>query len=245
MDAPHWDIALTQQLLLRKPLNGHLVAMESFNSILDRLRHARYHYHCVARPWAEILERARSAEERWRILGWRDKDGGERFQREQEQVERSANLVACVQAMHAIPDTLAFLLFYCLISPTQPNRSERSINVKNVIKWLAYHDSGAPFGAILREITESPTYLRLDALSNHGKHRSIVSDTMAADVTGTDTVPLRLRFRAFSYDGAKYPSVDALPLLRDEFDRINPLIAKCGNLLNSYLSAQPDRPRSE
>lgn len=239
-----WDVPLTRQLLLRKLGKRYPATSDSLFSILDRLSHARYHYHKVAGPWAAIMERARSADERWRILGWRDDDDEESHRREEERIERSANLVACVQALHAIPDTLAFMLFYCLDVSLPPKRYESDVSIKNLIAWLANHSDAGPFVDLLTKLIAPPTYSHLEALSNHAKHRSIVSDTMLADATGTDTVPLRLRFRAFAFKGNNYASVDALPLLQQEFDRINPLILECGALLNAYLNARPDRARS-
>lgn len=244
MTTPKWDLRLTQQLLLRKLGKRHQATSDSLFSILDRLSHARYHYHQVAGPWADIMERARSAEERWHILGWRDNDDEESHRRRDERIERSANLVACVQALHAIPDTLAFLLFYCLDVTLPPKRYESDASVKNLITWLTNHPDAGPFVDLLSRLIAPPSYTHLEALSNHAKHRSIVSDTMHADVTGTDKVPLRLRFRAFAFKGKDYASVDALPLLQEEFDRINPLVLECGVLLNAYLGTRPDRPRS-
>ena len=243
MSELEWDLRITQQLMLRKLGKRFQTASDSLFSIFDRLDHARYHYHQVAAPWAEIMERARSADERWRILGWRIKDDEERFQRQVEQTERTANLVACVQALHAIPDTLAFMLFYCLDVALPPKRKESDISIGNVVRWLGAHVNGTPFVEVLTKLTSSPGYAQLAALSNHGKHRSIVSDMMHADVTGTDTVPLRLRFRAFAFKGTQYASVDALPLLRQEFDRITPLILECGALLDAHLGSLPDRAR--
>jgi len=235
-----WNVQLTVNLLREKLNNGHEEARRSLISVLDRQEYARYHYHEVATRWSELMTKASSADERWRILGWTSSKE-ERDLLNEVRLVMSANLIACVQTLHAIPDTLAFALFHSLQLSLPRGKDESHINAGSVGRWLAANPDLAIFSRVLQTILTSPTFLHLQALSNHGKHRSIIEDSMSADVTGTDTVPMRLRFAGFSFKGMKYPIVDALPLLATEFDRMSPIIIECGQMLNSYLELSPDR----
>jgi len=232
-----WNFGFTRQLLFKKIRSRHFEATASLSSVLERMHHARYHFHQVSTPWTELLAKAENPFERLRILGWRATDE-ERDQQREEAIKRSANIVACVHALHAVPDTFAFALYHCLEMPKRENES--GINVTSVCKWLESQPGAEAFRDVLNELVASKSYAHLSALSNHAKHRSIIEDKVFSDATGTDPVPLRLTFGEFSYKDVVYTKQEALPLLQTEFDRINPIVISAGGLINAYLSSRPD-----
>lgn len=240
MVSADWDFQRTKELIFRRVKKGHLEAVASLTSVIDRLDHARYHYGQITRPWADLLTRAQCSEELWRMLGF----GATRDELEvlaQDRIARSANIVACTQALHSIPDTLAFAVFNCLEMPFPRGKSIDDVSVSSVSSWLKYHPEGRRFRSVFGELTGAPAYRHLAALSNHAKHRSIIGDRVSADLTGKDDTPIRLYFKEFSFKRRHYPRMEALPLLQGEFNRINKLVLTCGNHISAYLELRPDR----
>lgn len=234
-----WNVGFTQRLLFYKVRPRHIEAGASLRSVSDRMHHARYHFHQVNAPWSELLQKAENLRDRMRLLGWGASEEELDEQRE-EAIRRTANIVACVQALHAVPDTMAFALYHCLELTLPDDKYESDINVSLICKWLKDRSDLRAFQEILQELTTGDTYMHLSALSNHAKHRSIIGGKVFADATGTDPLPLRLTFAEFRYKNAYYAQRDALQLLQIEFDRINPIVIKCGMLIDAYLADKPN-----
>lgn len=235
-----WDLGLTQKLVFSKIRLRPVEALASLNSVVDRMDHSRYHYHQVMTPWAETLLEAERTGDTFKILGWGITED-ERAEHFEKAIQRSANVIACVHALHAVPDTLAYALYHCTDMTLPTGKRESDISVGLMKGLLALHPGGEPFRDLLEELTTDTSYDHLSALSNHAKHRSIIADRVFADATGKDPVPLRLTFGRFSYKGQDFAQQEALPLLQAEFDRINKIVMKCGTMVNEYLNSKPDR----
>lgn len=254
MDEHVWDVPTGLYLISRK-LNDwndeelqarSIAAQDSLKSVSARLSHAAHHHDEVNASWLRFDERASNKKtatsKLFRVQG-EPLDSHEWFG-EAGTITRSAHLVACVQALHSIPDTLAYAVYFCFELKT-PAR-ERDISVKSVKRELASNAHAQFACEALASLTDGGRYGHIDALSNHAKHRSIVEDSVRGNPNAGKDAPISLRFNAFTYETTgnipvSYVAIDALPLLQSELSRMQSIVNRFGIALNAYLSTLPNR----
>lgn len=227
-----WDLQQTRQLigdLFGK--NQLLLARQSLNSTLDRLRFAGFHFHEAMARWDQHLEDIKEFHPFEVALGLGDEEV--EHQRAKRMDELSAHVQACVQSLHAIPDILAHGIYYGLALNMKYPLAERKIAAWSVSEKLALDPSLHQLNDLFRFIYGSGDFEYLDALNNHGKHRSIVNTAVGSDLTGEAKDPISLQFSDFKYSGANHDRRDIRTVLTDEYERISKGIVDGGvELLN-------------
>jgi hypothetical protein len=149
-----------------------------------------------------------------------------------------ANIVACLQSLHCLADTLAHAIYYSSglnLSPRTALR-ERDISNKKVIAALSPLPKFSTVQSILQQVADSAEFKYLSAIVNHSKHRSIIKPVVAVDFR-TDA-PYAIEFSAFTYAGEDYEMRDVKKVLEPTYSILSSKMAECGIALNAALRAE-------
>jgi len=149
----------------------------------------------------------------------------------EQKFKARANIVACVQSIHAISDILSHATYYALNLTNAKN--DREITVHNVVRWLDQVTDCKALRDHLIELLTHEDYKYIRALANHSKHRSIVSLGLSFNMLKTGNEMKELVFPSFSYEGKDYPQRKVFELLESEFDRQGKLVMGIGAAINA------------
>lgn len=234
-----WDIELTRQLVdAMIGLNQSMKARESMISCQQRIQYSLIHQETAVKLWDDYLA----------MLSRTSARSGQLQGEEERQAEArallniGANIHACVQSLHAIPDILAHALYYSIgLNHTAPARRERDITAKSVAKSLAADASLGELSNQLQTVYKDGEFPYLDALNNNGKHRSLIQARPLARIGVPFEETYTLELLGFEYDDIPYEKRPAIPFLRKEHLRIFRRVMECGNTMNSILAAKTGR----
>jgi hypothetical protein len=231
---PVWDVKATKELILS--LYGkeqYIKAQQSLNSSLQRRDFARFHYFVIFDRWGTHLDDIKNEDPINIVLACADEVVSDR--RAQRMDELAAHVHSCVHSLHTIPDTMAHAIYYGLGLNLSLPLKERKITAAAIARGLDSDGSLKRMGDLFRSIYASGEFTYLDALNNHGKHRSMVQPATWFDMTEKSTQPITLEFSEFSYDGVSYARREIKPVLSSEYERISKSIVDCGVELMSVL----------
>lgn len=231
---PIWNMQETRELIA--DLYGKdqmLLARESLNSVVDRRDFAHFHFHEAMDRWEQHLIDIKDCNPVVVALGCGIEEIDNR--RAQRMDELAAHVQACVHSLHTIPDIMAHALYYSLALDSISPLKERDIAAKKVTKKLIGDTSLQQLKDLFESMYSSGNFDYLDALNNHGKHRSIVRTAIWSDLTGKAENPIELQFSDFSYDGTRHKGRDIRSILTSEYERIARNIIDCGNELLRIL----------
>jgi hypothetical protein len=208
--APTWHIAPLRAWVIRTHGDEQWRRVnECLQSVFERQGFAKYHHGEVKRllhdPLAELPHFDRVA---WtlgvEVDGMEETFGTVRFM-------AAAHVLATVQTMHALVDTLAQVLRYVFALPS--NDPEYAPPAKKVHENLPDGRIKDLFG----ELIQHPEGEYLEALSNRSKHHSIVAVgySIPLDEGGTEG----LMWRPFTNKRKSYPARPVRDTLVAEFQR--------------------------
>lgn len=236
---PRWNCQETRQLIA--DLYGAdqmLLARESLNSVIDRRSFARIHFQEASKRWEQYLMDIKDCHPFEILVGSGISEiDNLRFER---MLELGAHVHACVHSLHTIPDIMARGLYYGLALNKVAPLGERAISVQSVTKAIAGDSTLEDLNGIFKSMYSSGDFPYLQALNNHGKHRSIVQTAIWSDLTGDAEVPISLQFSDFTYDKEKHTGRDILAVLTEEHDRISRSVIDCGVELWNVLKQRKD-----
>lgn len=222
-----WDLKETRELILR--LHGKeqfLKANQSLNSALQRRDFARFHYFEAFDRWRAHLEDIKHEDPIEVVLACADEIANER--RAQRMDELAAHVHSCVHSLHAIPDTMAHALYYGMALNLSSPLKERQITATSIAKLLDADSSLTELSRLFQSIYTGGDFAYINALNNHGKHRSMVRPSTWFDMTGKATAPITLEFSDFSYDEVSHARREIQPVISREYERISKGIVDCG-----------------
>lgn len=232
--SPVWDLEATRKIIGK--LYGKdqlLLARQSLNSAIDRRDFAHFHFHEAMKRWDQHLIDVKDCDPIEAVFGSGDDEIDD--ERARRMHELGAHVHACVQSLHTIPDIMAHGLYYGLALNQPSPLGERAISAKSVTEKLAGDPSLHGLQNLLKLMYSSGNFEYLDALNNHGKHRSIVQTAVWADLTGESKDPISLKFSGFKYSGTQRDGRDIRTVLTSEYERLARCIIDCGIELFSIL----------
>ena len=230
-----WDIRATRELIRsRFGREQAKLASPPIQSMLDRLKYARFHFYAAKDGFLAYVDddlKARSLLEVWLTDDPVEADRNDRFH-----IEIGSHVLGCVQGIHAVADIAAHAAYYSLaIDTTDLVLPETAIANVSVVKLLKPNSSFSAVCRILKSIANDGNAQHIAALSNHAKHRSLISVGLHEDQTVTGTDRHALKFPAFSYKGKNYQPVQVLQLLESEVDRVGLATHQLGNAIHATL----------
>ena len=206
-------------------------------SVVERQNYARYHYQEASDLFLEFARERLAGASLIEVVFSSDDDTRSDFQELITKV--GANVLACVQSMHAVADILAHAVYYALgLNLTKDGLSESAITANAVIDRTTAAPDYREVGSFLSTLVHGGQFAHVAALANHGKHRSIIRPSVSEDMTGEAPVRHTLKFAEFMYKKHKYPEVDARTFIQQEYDRASVLVVDTGNALNAVLQAK-------
>lgn len=223
-------------------LRGHVTALfgpdqlavvnSCLRTIQDRLTFAGYHWREAERLTDSFMAHREPWELTAAMMGAYDTTD-QRFV--DARFQAYAHVVACVHSMHALFDNTTHLVYFALGLNLPPARKldERDVTWGNVRKLLPAGDTRDGLQAWI----DSPEFGYITALSNHSKHRSIISVPYSVNFEEED-VRHGLRFSPFECYGIQYPAKWALPTLSEEYGRQEASIFRIGTSINEALKAR-------
>ncbi len=235
---PRWDLGEVRNLAERLAGRGATVG-PSAQSTWFRMEYARHHLHESDRLLSRYVDEHIA---RHGIL-IAARNGSDREAREAFEVlmiEAGAEILACVQGIHAVADLMANTVYHALEMDKRPDALK---------PWRIHHDRVLhrlsntpdvqaslikPFGAL----GSGGSFDHINALANSGKHISIIRPSLSEDWTGTRPVRHGFKLPPFDYHGAPFGEVYVNDLLEAEFDRCNRALVDAGVALNALLRAR-------
>lgn len=236
--APSWDLGEVRDLAERLAGRGATVG-PSAQSTWFRMEYARHHFHESDRLLSHYVDEHIA---RHGIL-LAARHGADREAREAFEVlmiEAGAEILACVQGIHAVADLMANTVYYALEMDKGPDALK---------PWRIHHGSvlqrlrGKPDlqGALIQPFEAlgvGGDFDHINALANSGKHIKIVRPSLSEDHTGTRPVRHGFKLPAFEFHGTSFGEVYVRDLLEAEFGRCNRALVDAGVALNSVLRAR-------
>jgi hypothetical protein len=230
-----WNLEKTKALVeaqLGEAQSKHL--SDSLSSIADREFFAGYHFHEHKRLLKEGLDAKYGAEFAMdAILPITETN----IQEHVEMSKRvSAHIIALIQSMHALGDTLAFSVAYALgLNIGDSGIQERDISFKRVIDESRKRMGTIPLADKLSEIYTNEEFRYLSALANHCKHRSIIEPKVTFFPQEAPEAVYALKFNGFNFNGAEYPPRLAVEFMEPLYIWLTHKIVECGICLNEIL----------
>lgn len=233
---PPWDLQLTRnQIQLRYGDEQLQVVRRCLESIVDRQRYAAYHFHEHKRLLTAHIDDQLVSKSIYQITLAFEPD--EQVTLDLCLTQVSANIVACIQSLHALADILAHVVYYSLGLNKGPRAlKEREIGLSSLIRMLAKESDHAELHKNLNSISTHPDFIYLSALVNHSKHRSIVGTVLSVDPPAAGKPPYVLLFDEFTYREFHYARREIEPFLEPTYAWLSQSIVSCGNALNNLLA---------
>ncbi|QLQ02290.1 MAG: hypothetical protein HZY77_04945 [Thiobacillus sp.] len=233
---PRWDVALTRQLIEQRYGREQLYrARHCLRAVHERQRHARYHFQEAKRLLKTHIDDRLETESIHALTLF--PEAKERATLDECLMMVEANMIACAQGIHSIPDSLAHVVYFALGQNLGPKPlKECDVSVRSIVTVLAASTpKHIEIEHILRGVADQPSFAALNAIVNHGKHRGIVEPCLAIEPVGRDT-PYAMEFGAITYGGRNYPEREIEEVIAPAYEVASHAVVDIGNAINRALS---------
>lgn len=229
-----WNIEETREHVRRLFGNEQLeLAKPCLRSVVDRQTYARIHFQDAKAKIDSYTQTALQDASLFEVT-FGDSEAWAEFNIFLREV--GAHLTACVQSIHAVPDILAYAIYYSLgLNQAAGTLKARDICAGSVLKLLRRDHQLNAITALLESLVSAESFAHLAALTNQAKHRSIVFPSLNEDLTGTREKRHMVVFPAFVYDKNPFPQVFADDFLAVEYERSSRCVVDTGIELNAVL----------
>lgn len=235
-----WDVEKTRKLVRQVYGLSQLETIRpSLESLAERQIFASYHFHEYKRILHQhigsrlgkkhILELTLSL------------NTSDRYRIDNALNQAAANVIACLQSLHCLLDTLAHVIYFSSGLNLMPDAlSGREISSNRVTSRLRNRSNFSRVLDTFDAISRHQLVKHLSALVNHSKHRSVIRPSLNVDGSAYTLV-----FPEFVYDTKTYQAVDTERFMEQVYEVFSPKVVECGNHLNSVLEALKTRHNSE
>lgn len=230
-----WHVEATRKTIAhvfgRKQLE---LARPCLRSLYDRQFYAHFHYQRAESTLKRYVRDHLSDKDFFPIAVGVDELEWNRFNVVIRKV--GADLTACVQSLHAIPDILANAVYYSLaLDRTLQPGNGRYINHAFVTDSIADLVPLKQVNLALRSATAGRRYKQLAALANQSKHCSIVFPELSHDLSGERPEQYTLSFPAFNTRGKAHNQVNVSEFLPPIHEQISRSVLETGRAIDTYL----------
>ncbi len=204
-------------------------------SIIDRKLYARYHFQEFERLLTEFLKGNEDQVSLSKLVLGSDEEERIEFNHCRKMVE--ANIVACLQSLHAISDILSHVIYFSLNmdSKVDLKLSPRYVSLHNVENKISIKSEYSKLSSLIEQLISHQDYRYLVDIVNHSKHRSVVGTSFTVDGSGESERHYGLEFVSFSYEGRNHPKKWIDDYLSNEYARQDPLTLEIGNEVNALV----------
>jgi hypothetical protein len=230
-----WSLVETKTLVRGLyGLEQQELASASANSAWRRIEYARTHCNRAEALLTAFKDQYLRDTPLIVVAHGQDENAREAFER--LMIETGAELVACVQSLHAMGDIMAHAVYFGLgLNRMRDPLDERQIGVRNVLKKAKKHKDA---GTVRKKLSQLAGGAHLAALCNKAKHSEIIAPALSEDWSGVAAERHALTFPGCKYGGKTYPQVYAIDFLAAEFNRCGRLYVEAGCAINDVLRAR-------
>ncbi len=212
------------------------LARPCLRSLDDRQFYARFHYQRAVSTLKRYVRVHLGDKDFFPIAFGVDEPEWNRFNVMLRKV--AADLTACIQSLHAIPDILASAVYYSLaLDRTIKPEKGRFVNHAFLTASISKIEDLKMVNSGLRAATRGAMYKHLAALANQSKHYSIVFPALNSDLTGERSERYMLVFPHFVARGATHPQVYASEFFPPIYDQISKSVLETGHAIHACLQS--------
>ena len=194
-------------------------ARHALSSVTERFNYAVFHYHEMRRLLDDYLDIDPSDANLMRLVFTPDDEIGRAYV--EKRFQAKAHVLAFLQSLHSLADIVSNAVYS--VVGMQEAKAEHDINVRNVTNWLVRYPGHDALRSLMLQWTNNPDYVYLADLTNHCKHRGVLSPGVRLDLTA-DVNPAKLVFPAFSFKpGRAYELRPAYAFCESEYNRLKRL----------------------
>ena len=230
-----WDTDATRRTIQRVFGRDQLeLAKPCIRSLSDRQFYARFHYQRAEQTLGRYARVHLKAKDFIAVSLGADSDEWERFNVVIRKI--GADLTACIQSLHTLPDVLASAIYYSLQLDRRFTPAKgRYVNHAFVTECLARAPEFAAIHTELKAAVRGSAFRHLAALANQSKHYSIVFPALNADLTGTRQKQYMLAFPEFQSTRKSFPQVWVSEFLPPTHEQLSKSVVLAGHSLNEVL----------
>lgn len=244
--ASRWDNEETRRLVHALYGTGQLMLLRpAQRAVSYRLAHAQYHYREFRRiEQAHIDAKLQTGSDIWNVTSpTNDEDANSLAN---FYIECEAHLYACVQAIHAVADNLAHVVYYVLGLNLSAGIKPR-VSLDSMATHIGRMKQTNPMlnsvANLLTGLRKSDTFVDLNNLVNQLKHHGGPSVCVALQPAGGKAY--EIQFGDFLRDDQRRAAVGVDEFLADSYRVLNVAIVNVGIALNTWLqSALSQRAKS-
>lgn len=230
-----WDVGKTRELVEKIYGPPQLKAIRpSLESLVERQIFASYHFY----EYKRILHRhidSRLGEKHILELTL-PLTTTDQYRADNALNQAAANVIACLQSLHCLLDTLAYVIYYCSgLNLTPDALPERDISTNRVASKLRSRSDFSKVLDAFDALSSHQLVKHLSALINHSKHRSVIRPSLNIDLRKADGPSYVLEFPEFVYDKKTYQAVDTERFMEQVYEVLSPKVVECGNHMNDVL----------
>lgn len=204
-------------------------------SIVDRQFYVRFHFQEGMKLLKEFLEDKDDQSTLIMLILGKDEEEYNEFYLRRKQAE--AHMVACMQSMHALSDTLGHVVYFATGQNLDAKTylESKKISIFSTRKALELDPTKAEIENLIRQLIEHSDYRYLSDIVNHSKHRRIIGTPISVSIVESADRPYGLQLKAFEHQDKIYSTEWVEPFLEREYERQAVLVNQIGEKLNHWV----------
>lgn len=236
-----WDMTLTRELVEKKYGADQLEVLRPvLRAVSTRLLHARIHWQDYRRLVQSHFEEPIQQGVPWWEMMWTsdEKDYGANnyfF------VASEGYVYACIQALHAIADNLAHVVYYVLGWNFEGKPPLHRVSMATVLERLRSLADSSSGGAAILEVFQtldaSSEYQALANATNHLKHHGGLP--VRVGWGQKEDLPYTVQLGSFMRNGEPQPQREVSEYLETTYEAMSRATVKIGCALNDWLRQNP------
>lgn len=232
-----WDMSLTRELVRARYGESQLEVLRPvLRAVTTRLIHARIHFQEYQRLVTSHFDQPLEGGTPWWELMWVSEEKGIGASN-YFFVASEGYVYASVQALHAIADNLAHVVYYSLGWNTQQLLPLHKVSLATVSARLTQEVTTAPGLAFIQQqldaLGTAPTYEALSDVTNHIKHHGGLPVRVSWGVS--HEAPYEVLMSAFSRKQQVQPPREIAVFLEETYDTMSRAVVTTGRALNEWL----------
>ena len=227
-----WDMNKTRELLKLKYGNQQvLAARNAIRGSTARLDHARYHF----QELRQLLKQHIDDQLPERHLLELTLVGPSAAVMNEVLTKVEANMIACAQSVHAIPDAMAHVVFFAAGLNLKPEpMPDRYVSLRTVFPLLVKDKRFEGVAAIFEAMKADAAWVALDEIVNYGKHRGLPDPVLQLEPANS-SLPYAMMFPSFRYGNEVRPEVEVEELLRPAYELMSRTVVDTGKAINEAM----------
>jgi hypothetical protein len=239
-DADRWHIEKTRELVCQQYGAAQLALVRpSIRSVFARMDHAQYHFREARAVLQQTIDERFDRQELYDAVLFVDPQGRQAIDNGLMKVE--AHMMASAQAIHAVADTLAHVVYFALGLNFPQSWNERKVDLETIAKAVKGLQQGRPsyptVSFALDTLRSNDSFKAVHAIVNHSKHRGIPEPVLALQDDNSDRL-YDMQFGHFMYDDSYQPRTEMKELLEPAYAAVLRAVIDTGNAINEVLARE-------